>query len=64
MKIDKQHIIDLLKNRGHHEHAADAEAHLPDEVDTEEHSDSLKRWGVSHNDIVGANKLGPGRLGL
>jgi hypothetical protein len=64
MKIGKHHIIDMLKGRGHHDHAAEAEEHLPDEVDYDEHQDSLSRWGVSYDDAVGASKLGVGRFGL
>ena len=64
MKVHKSHIIELLRSRGHHDKADEAEAQLPDEVDTEHHSDVLSRWGVDANDVVGGSKLGPGRLGL
>ncbi|GAA4360524.1 hypothetical protein [Angustibacter luteus] len=64
MKTHKHHIIELLKSRGHHDHAAEAEASLPDELDTDEHEDNLKRWGVSTNDISPASSIGIRRMGL
>jgi hypothetical protein len=64
MNIHKSHIVELLRSRGHHDKAAEAEAELPEDVDVDEHQLALKRWGVSTHDAVGASKLGPGRMGL
>lgn len=62
MQIDKQQIIDLLKNRGDHDKAEQAERELPDQVDTDQHSDKLNHLGFDPKDLLGgggiADKLG------
>ncbi|MGL5816697.1 MAG: hypothetical protein ACRCYR_03975 [Phycicoccus sp.] len=61
MQIDKQQIIDMLKNRGDDEKANQAQADLPDQVDTDQHSDHLSKLGIDPSDLAGG--LG-GKLGL
>lgn len=57
MQIDKQQIIDMLKSRGDHDQAAQAEQNLPDQVDTDEHADQLGILGVStERDLTGGLK--------
>lgn len=64
MQLDKQQIIDMLKNRGDHDKADQAQADLPDQVDTDQHSDKLSALGVDPKDLMGdAGGLG-GKLGL
>ena len=62
MQIDKQQIIDMLKNRGDHDKADQAQTDLPDRVDTDQHSDKLSQLGVNPKDLLGgggiADKLG------
>ncbi|GAB3878822.1 hypothetical protein [Terrabacter terrigena] len=63
MQIDKQQIIELLKNRGDHDQAQQAEGELPDQVDTDQHADLLSRFGINPQDLLGgagglADKLG------
>lgn len=62
MQIDKQQIIDMLKNRGDHDKADRAQTDLPDQVDTDQHSDTLSQLGVNPKDLLGgsgiADKLG------
>jgi hypothetical protein len=53
MKIDKAQIIDLIKSRGDHDQATQAEAELPDKVDTDHHQDLLNRFGVDVGDLAG-----------
>ena len=60
MQIDKQQIIDMLKDQGQHTNAAQAETDLPDQVDTDQHADLLSKLGVNPQDLIG--KLG-GLLG-
>ena len=64
MQIDKSQIIDLLKSRGDHDKASQADAELPDQVDTDQHSGILEKLGLAPQDLVG--KLGGmgGGLGL
>jgi hypothetical protein len=53
MKIEKQHVVDFLSERGLKEHAARAAERLPDPVDTEEHHRELSLLGVDLEDLVG-----------
>ncbi|MBT9257753.1 hypothetical protein KMZ32_06320 [Phycicoccus sp. MAQZ13P-2] len=52
MQIDKQQIIDILKNRGDDDKADQAQSDLPDQVDTDQHSDKLSKLGVDPKDLL------------
>jgi hypothetical protein len=56
MQIDKQEIVKLLRERGDHDKASQAEQQLPDKVDHEQHKDLLDQVGVQPQELVG--KLG------
>ncbi len=56
MQIDKQQVIDMLKKRGDHDQAAQAEQNLPEQVDTDQHADQLSRLGVNPQDLLGGLK--------
>ncbi len=63
MQIDKQQIIELLQSRGNPgdaETAGQAQAELPDQVDTDQHADLLGKLGINPQDLLG--KLGGGGL--
>ena len=60
MQINKSQIIELLKSRGDHDKAGQADQELPDTVDTDKDSGLLSKFGVSPQDLAG--KL-PGGLG-
>ncbi len=66
MQIDKQQILDLIKNKagGGSEQATQAEQDLPDQVDTDQHADLLGKLGINPQDLLG--KLGGlgGKLGM
>jgi hypothetical protein len=65
MQIPKDQILDLLRSRGEDDKAAQADSELPDQVDTEQHSDILERLGINPQELIG--KLGGGlgdKLGL
>lgn len=65
MQMDKQQIIDMLKNRGEHDKAEQAQADLPDQVDTDQHADKLSALGVDSKDLLGGSGSGSGdKLGL
>jgi hypothetical protein len=63
MAFDKQQILDLLKARGDHQQAAQADQELPDQVDADQHSDLLGKYGINPSEISGLLK-GFGKLGL
>ena len=52
MQIDKQQIIEMLRERGDHGKAAEAERQLPDKVDHEEHQNLLQQFGLNPQDLL------------
>jgi hypothetical protein len=67
MQIDKQQIIGLLKSRGEQDKADQAQSELPDQVDTDQHSDLLGKLGINPADLLGGGGIGGGigdKLGL
>ena len=65
MEIPKDQILDLLRQRGQDDKAAQAESDLPDKVDPEADSGLLAKLGVDPKDLLGGlgGGLG-GKLGL
>lgn len=57
MKISKQKVVDLLKERGDHDKATQAESDLPDNVDTENDQGTLEKLGVKVSDLTGGFSL-------
>jgi len=47
MQLEKNTILDLLRQRGEHQSADQADQELPDGVDTDQHADRV-RPGGSH----------------
>ena len=45
--IDRDHIVQVLRQRGDEDHARDAEQSLPAQVDPAEHADALERLGLN-----------------
>ena len=62
MKVDKDMVLGLLKERGQHDKAAEADQQLPDKVDPQEHSGLLERLGVNPQELI-AKFTGGGGLG-
>jgi hypothetical protein len=60
MEIPKEKILELLRERGQHDQAAQADSELPDQVDHEQHADVLSKFGIDAHEL--AAKL-PGGLG-
>jgi len=57
MNIDKNQIMQLLREQGHPQ-ADQAEQELPDQVDTEQHAGLLSKFGINPQELLG--KLGGG----
>ncbi|MFD4420229.1 hypothetical protein ACFWN7_01845 [Agromyces sp. NPDC058484] len=53
MQIQKQQVIDFLKNRGDDEKARQAESDLPDQVDTDQDAGMLRQLGVDPKMLAG-----------
>jgi len=58
MQIDKQMVLDLIKQHGNGDQADQAQSELPDQVDTDQHADLLQKFGVNPQELLG--KLGGG----
>ena len=54
MQIPKDKIVELLRSRGEDDKAAQAEGELPDQLDTEQHADLLKKLGIDPGDLAGS----------
>jgi hypothetical protein len=52
MQIDKNAILDLLRERGRHDQASQADQELPDQVDTDQHADLLQRFGLDPQELL------------
>ena len=61
MEIPKDQILQLLRDRGDHDKADQADQQLPDQVNPEQHSDLLKKIGIDPSDLPG--DIG-GKIGL
>jgi hypothetical protein len=53
MEIPKDKILELLRERGEHDKASQAEQELPDQVDHEQHSDQLEKLGIDPQELLG-----------
>jgi hypothetical protein len=62
MQIDKETILNLLRERGQDDQAQQAEQELPDQVDSERDSGLLEKYGINPQDLLG--KLGGGGQGI
>jgi hypothetical protein len=61
MHLDKEQIIQFLRDQGKHEQADRAQQDLPDKVDTDQHGGLLAQHGIDLQELLG--KLGGGNLG-
>jgi hypothetical protein len=63
--IDRDHIVQVLRQRGDEDHAREAEQSLPAQVDPTEHAEALERLGVNPQNLLDddaarlADKLDP-----
>ena len=53
MQIPKDQILELLRSRGDQDQAGQAESELPDQVDTEQHSGLLAKFGIDPAQLLG-----------
>ena len=60
MQIDKETILNLLREQGKTDEAQRAEQELPDQVDTDRDGDLLERFGIDPQDLLG--RFGGGNI--
>ena len=65
MEIPKDKILELIRQRGDEGQAAQADQELPDQVDPEQHSALLEKFGINPQELLSGGLGGIGdRLGL
>jgi hypothetical protein len=64
MQIDKNMVLELLRQRGQHDQASQADQELPDQVDTDQHAGLLERFGINPQELLGKLTGGGGLPGL
>ena len=52
MQLDKNMILDLLRERGQGDQASQAEQELPDQVDTDKDGGLLEKFGLDPQDLI------------
>ena len=62
MQIDKNQILELLRNQRDDAQAQQGDQELPGTVDTDQHAGLLEKLGLSPMDLI--SKLGGGGGGL
>ena len=62
MNIDKDTILNLLRSNGQDSQADQAQQELPDQVDTDQHSGLLEKFGINPADLI-AKFTGGGQAG-
>ena len=53
MQLPKDQVVQALRDRGKGDVADQAEQHLPDQVDLDQHADLLKQHGVEPKELMG-----------
>jgi hypothetical protein len=53
VQIPKDAILQMIRSRGDHDQAGQAESELPDQVDTENDGGLLAKFGIDPNDLIG-----------
>ena len=61
MQLDKEMVLDFLREQGQSQQAQEAEQQLPDQVDTEQHASLLSNLGVDLPTLM--TKVGGGGVG-
>ena len=52
MQLDKNMVLDFLREQGQHDQASQAEQELPDQVDTDQHAGMLQKFGLNPQDLI------------
>ncbi len=52
MQIDKEMIVNMLRQRGDQQQAQQAESELPQQVDPGQHGDLLSRFGIDPQELI------------
>ena len=53
MQIPKDTILEMIRSRGDHDQAQEAQSELPEHVDTDKDNGLLAKFGINPNDLIG-----------
>jgi len=62
MNIDKDTILNMLRGNGQNAEADQAQQELPDQVDTDQHSGLLEKFGLNPADLIAKFTGGEGGI--
>jgi len=62
MNIDKDTILNMLRGSGQNAEADQAQQELPDQVDTDQHSGLLEKFGLNPADLIAKFTGGEGAI--
>ena len=62
MQLDKNMILDLLRDRGQQDQADQAAQQLPDQVDTDRDAGLLQQFGIDPQELIQKFMSGGGGL--
>jgi len=52
VELDKNQILDFLREQGKSDQVSQAEQELPDHIDTNQHADLLQRFGINPQELM------------
>ena len=52
MQLDKNMVLDFLREQGQHDQASQAEQELPDQVDTDRDGNLLQKFGIDPQALI------------
>jgi hypothetical protein len=52
LQLDKNTILDFLREQGQQDQASQAEQELPDQVDTDQDANLLEKFGINPQDLI------------
>ena len=64
MQIPKDKILEMIKSRGDHDQAGQAQSELPEQVDTDKDKGLLDKFGVDPKQLMGGMGGIGDKLGL
>jgi hypothetical protein len=62
VQLDKNMILDLLRERGQQDQASQADQELPQQVDTDQHAGLLQKFGLDPQELISKFMSGGGGL--
>ncbi|MDQ6880251.1 MAG: hypothetical protein M3082_21610 [Candidatus Dormibacteraeota bacterium] len=52
MQVDKQSVIEMIRQQGGDQRASEAAEELPDQIDHEQHAELLHKYGINPQDLA------------